>query len=434
MKKLPILSLFLVLVLVLAACGPADTEPDGTPGVGTPDAFATPSEPMDTPAIPDTPQMAQEVTPEETVEVTPPATPETTPDEDETPVAGEPPGDNPRRASNLLNFDVRNNENQTIGTVEELIVSLNGVLGQSTQQTTTEQQQATPASPELTMGEGEHLSYVIVNVGGFLGLGQRQVAIPFEHLQLQTGEDENDYAFYIDINQDELESLPEVDLNKVIFTNQDWDMNLRSGWDIGAGGTPDVQTTPSEQTTPSVVDTTPTPVETAVGTPVGTMDESEQAGMHIYALRVSVLLGSEVYDEVAVAPGRAGQATPTPAAGETPAEGTETTPTTAGTVLDRETVVASVEDLIVDPDTGEVEYAILDADDNLELGDRWIPVPLRALNILGADDLLLGMGIEYLVKVDRQQFAEAPSFEVGTLPVTEDPGWDAGVREYWGVQ
>ncbi len=103
-------------------------------------------------------------------------------------------------------------------------------------------------------------------------------------------------------------------------------------------------------------------------------------------------------------------------------------------VLDRETVVATVEDLIVDPDTGHVEYAILEADVNLEIGDRWVPVPLPALNILGADDLLLGIGIEYLVQVDRQQLAEAPNFEVGTLPVAEDPNWDTGVRDYWGIQ
>jgi hypothetical protein len=97
-------------------------------------------------------------------------------------------------------------------------------------------------------------------------------------------------------------------------------------------------------------------------------------------------------------------------------------------------VVAAVEDLIVDPNTGVIVYAILDADGNLELGERWIPVPLNALNIRGADDLLLGMGIEYLVQMDRQQLVEAPSFVIGTLPVVEDPNWDTGVREYWDIQ
>ena len=103
-------------------------------------------------------------------------------------------------------------------------------------------------------------------------------------------------------------------------------------------------------------------------------------------------------------------------------------------IPDQAMVVATIEDLIVDLNTGVIEYAILDADGNLELGERWIPVPLNALNILGADDLLLGMGIEYLVQMDRQQLVEAPSFEIGALPVVEDPNWDAGVREYWDIQ
>lgn len=413
MKKQAFLSLFIVLALALAACGPADTEPsDGTPGVGTPDAFATPTDPLATPVVPVTP----ELTPEETPEVTPPATPEVTPaDPDETPVAVDDPDESPHRASNLLDFDVRNYVDETIGSVEELIVSLDRLTGQANQQDTTDQQQSTPASPAFAAGVSEQISYVIVNVGGFLGIGQRQVAIPFESLQLQTGEDEYDYAFYIDISQEELEELPEVDFDQIDFTDQDWDMNLRAGWEGEA-------VTTEEQPTPVAEDGTPAPGET------------DQAGMQIHALRVSVLLGSEVYDQASGASGQAQEMTPTPAAEETPTTDAQATPGAASMVLDRETVVATVEDLIVDPDTGQVEYAILEADDNLEIGDRWVPVPLHALNILGADDLLLGIGIEYLVQVDRQQLAEAPNFEVGTLPVAEDPNWDTGVRDYWGIQ
>jgi hypothetical protein len=429
MKKLTLSSLFLVLVLALTACGPADTEPgEGTPAIGTPDVFETPADPMDTPVVPLTPETTPELTPEATEEVTPPATPEIPPTlSGETPVAGETPEDSPHRAINMLDYDVRNYEQETIGSVEELIVSLQGMPAQTDQQDTTyDQQQETPASPALAEGEGEHISYVIANIGGFLGIGQRQVAIPFQVLQLQAGEEENDYAFYIDISQEELEALPEVDFDQLDFTTMDWDLNLRTGWEARTGTT-------DQQTTPTLEDETPAPTETP--TPAGTPDETVQAGRQIYGLRASVLLGSEVYDQAAVSADQTGETVQTPAAEETPAAtDAQTTPTTGSAILNRETVVATVEDLIIDPDTGHVEYAVLEADDNLELGDRWIPVPLSALNILGADDLLLGMGIEYFVQVDRQQLAEAPNFEVGALPVVEDPNWDTGVRDYWGIQ
>jgi hypothetical protein len=429
MKKLRFLPLFLIIALLVAACSPEETDPGvGTPGVGTPDAFATPTDPLETPVVPETP----EVTPE--MEVTPPATPETTPvTPDETPVAVMDPNESPNRASNMLDFDIRNYEDETLGNIEELIVSLSPQTGQ------TGQQQQTPASSGLALENGEQISYVIVNVGGFLGIGQRQVAIPFEALQLQTGEDESDYAFYVDANQEQLEALPEVDLNQFDFTIQDWDLQIRTGWDTSLAA-------PEQQQTPAApADETPTPGGTPA--PGVTPDETEQAGRHIYALRVSVLLGSEVYDELAVAPGQpvepvteltpGAPATGTPAPGETPAPVAPTQPGQPGApgmIPDQAMVVATIEDLIVDLNTGVIEYAILDADGNLELGERWIPVPLNALNILGADDLLLGMGIEYLVQMDRQQLVEAPSFEVGALPVVEDPNWDAGVREYWDIQ
>jgi hypothetical protein len=440
MKKLRFIPLILILALLVAACSPEETEPGvGTPGVGTPEAFATPTDPLETPVAPVTP----EVTPE--VDVTPQATPETTPvAPDETPVAVTDPNESPYRASNMLDFDIRNYEDETLGNIEELIVSLSPQTGQ------TGEQQQTPASSGLALENGEQISYVIVNVGGFLGIGQRQVAIPFEALQLQTGEDESDYAFYLDANQEQLEALPEVDLDQFDFTTRDWDLQLRTGWDtsIASPGQEQTPAAPADET-PTAPETTQTPV------PGVTPDETEQAGQHIYALQVSVLIGSEVYDRLAAAPGQPvepmteltpgapgiGQpgapATGTPAPGETPepvAPPQPGQPGAPGMIPDQAMVVATIEDLIVDLNTGVIEYAILDADGNLELGERWIPVPLNALNILGADDLLLGMGIEYLVQMDRQQLVEAPSFEIGALPVVEDPNWDAGVREYWDIQ
>jgi hypothetical protein len=91
--------------------------------------------------------------------------------------------------------------------------------------------------------------------------------------------------------------------------------------------------------------------------------------------------------------------------------------------------------MIVDYETGRVEYAIVEADDALDLTDPWIPVPLQALNILVERDRnFVGVTGDYVVQADRQQLAQAPAFEVGVLPIIEDPNWDTGVRDYWLVQ
>jgi hypothetical protein len=416
MKRLPFLSMFFALALLLAACGTADTDP----GDRTPEATKTLSDPLETPEVNISPEITQEVTLDETIEGTPSATPESGSLEiDETSV-GESPVDNPNRVGNMLDFNLRNYEDETIGSVEEIIISLDHESELPIQQNgANQEQQDTPANPGLNLGENEHISYVIVNIGGLLGIGQRQVAIPYEALQLKSGEDDNDYAFYIDISQDDLEALPEVDLDQLEFTTQEWDTNLRTSMENEAEPT-------VEQFTPTVVSGSSNPVDNP--------EDDEQAGIQIYALRVSVLLGSEVYDLEVAAPQRSGQSTASPSDDGTPTAETTATVTTEGTVLDREMVAAVIEDIIINPDTAQVEYAILKADENLELGERWIPVPLHAVKIMGADDLLLGVGIEYLVQVDRKRLAEAPNFETDTLPVDGDPTWDAGVRDFWQVQ
>jgi sporulation protein YlmC with PRC-barrel domain len=383
MKKLSILSLVIVLALFVAACEPAETEP----GVGTP------IPPVETapPGFGLTPGPADQtlVAPDAT-----PVDPDVTPvDPDMTPVAVDDPADSPRRASNLMDVQVLNYQDETLGDVDEIILRLDGQSDQ-----------------------GEEIAYVVVGVGGFLGIGERHVALPFDALELVRETDNPDnYNFYVDANQEQIEALPEIDYRDLDFTTRDWDIRFRDAWQNGV----------------VVTDQTP-------GTPQAPADQTATSAdeyRHVSAIRVSQLLGATVYDEIVMRD---------PADPAVPADpGTPGTPATPADPADPAVAVnlraadrlGHVEDMIVDYETGMVEYAIVEADDALDLTDPWIPVPLQALNILVERDRnFVGVTGDYVVQADRQQLAQAPAFEVGVLPIIEDPNWDTGVRDYWLVQ
>ena len=412
MKKLTILSLLIMLALLVVACEPAETEPGlGTPG--TP--LDTPVGPVETPVEPLVPTATVLVPDETTV-----APVETAVAPDETPVAVDDPDNSPRRASNLMGVQVRNYEEDTIGEVDEMILSLN---------------------------EGEGIAYAIVGVGGFLGIGERNVAVPFEALELvRDTDDPDDYAFYIDANQEQLESLPDVDYNELDFTIPDWDVDFRTAWQDGV-----IIVTDEEETDAAATPVNEGEEDTDGDADLPTENEAVASGdvfRNARAVRVSELLGSTVYSDIVertsadpavpadpaqpADPGQSG----TPADPAVPADPAQPAdPSLVDDYPRNAERLGHVEDLIVDYETGMVEYAIVEADNALDLTDPWIPVPLQALNIMVEGfDTYVGVTTDYLVQVDREQLVAAPGFEVGVLPIVEDPDWDTGVREYWLTQ
>ncbi|WP_281992666.1 PRC-barrel domain-containing protein [Sulfitobacter geojensis] len=63
----------------------------------------------------------------------------------------------------------------------------------------------------LLMNDDGKVSQAVINVGGFLGLGEKPVAVSFEKIQILKGVDGDDYRFYIDSTQEKLEALPEYE-------------------------------------------------------------------------------------------------------------------------------------------------------------------------------------------------------------------------------
>ncbi len=62
---------------------------------------------------------------------------------------------------------------------------------------------------DVLLGTGDTVEAVLIDVGGFLGLGARTVAIPMDQLEIQGKQDGSDLRVYLAITQEQLEALPE---------------------------------------------------------------------------------------------------------------------------------------------------------------------------------------------------------------------------------
>jgi uncharacterized protein YrrD len=66
---------------------------------------------------------------------------------------------------------------------------------------------------DVLLGTGDTVEAVLIDVGGFLGIGARTVAVSMDQLEIQGNEDVSDLRVYLAITEEQLEALPEHDGN-----------------------------------------------------------------------------------------------------------------------------------------------------------------------------------------------------------------------------
>lgn len=64
---------------------------------------------------------------------------------------------------------------------------------------------------ELLLTDDGQLDRAVIDVGGFLGIGERHVAVTFDELQIVRSDDGGDVRVYIDSSQEALEQQPEYE-------------------------------------------------------------------------------------------------------------------------------------------------------------------------------------------------------------------------------
>jgi sporulation protein YlmC with PRC-barrel domain len=86
--------------------------------------------------------------------------------------------------------------------------------------------------------------------------------------------------------------------------------------------------------------------------------------------------------------------------------------------------LGKIEDITIDPATGDLEYAFISFGGVLGMGDKLFPVPWTALSFSPSRDYVL-------LDADRESLRDAPGFAPDAWPNTADPVWRRRVNDYY---
>lgn len=105
--------------------------------------------------------------------------------------------------------------------------------------------------------------------------------------------------------------------------------------------------------------------------------------------------------------------------------------------------LGQIEDLIANPQTGKIDFAVISK------GDKLCAIPLQLLKpeesttvtatttpgtTPGTATITRGQKLTFVAKVDRQKLEQAPSFSKTQWPDISQPTWSQQVYSYFGVQ
>jgi hypothetical protein len=301
--------------------------------------------------------------------------------------------------------------------------------------------------------DNTRISYVVVGTGGFLDLGEREILVPWDSLQLQTGTGDTtggqQNAFILQTDLDTFRNAPDFDLTTNLpqagQPAGDWDADIRSFWEGGgtantpaAEGTPAADMTATTDGTGQGTDQATATAGTDQGQATATAGTDQGQGQGT-ALQGIVLASEVLGSTITLSPGQGqgqsqgqgqdqatatastdqGQATATPSADQGQATAT------AGTGQGAEGVgnfTGTIDDMIVDTDTGGILYIVVNT--TFDEGERWIPVPLGFIQW----DATNGA---FLLNANPAAIREAPFFQNDQFPDTTVEGWNSEFDTFW---
>ena len=88
--------------------------------------------------------------------------------------------------------------------------------------------------------------------------------------------------------------------------------------------------------------------------------------------------------------------------------------------------LGTIQELMVDTESGRVAYAVLAGGGRSELGDQLLAIPWGLFEI----DLV---NRRFYLNVDREQLARAESFDKNDWPDMSDPNFAKRIHQYYGA-
>jgi len=87
--------------------------------------------------------------------------------------------------------------------------------------------------------------------------------------------------------------------------------------------------------------------------------------------------------------------------------------------------LGKIEDLVIDPKTSRIDYAVLSFGGFLGMGDKLFAVPLEAMKLSPEEK-------KFILDVDKERLKNAPGFDKDNWPETEDRAFGTAVYKYYG--
>jgi sporulation protein YlmC with PRC-barrel domain len=88
--------------------------------------------------------------------------------------------------------------------------------------------------------------------------------------------------------------------------------------------------------------------------------------------------------------------------------------------------LGKVEDLMINTDTGAVDYAVLSFGGFMKIGNKLFAVPLQALRVDSEEETLV-------LNESKERLENAPGFDKDNWPNHADNKWFSDVRTYYRV-
>ncbi|MBI4471185.1 MAG: BON domain-containing protein [Acidobacteria bacterium] len=89
--------------------------------------------------------------------------------------------------------------------------------------------------------------------------------------------------------------------------------------------------------------------------------------------------------------------------------------------------LGKIEDIVINPSTGNILYAVLSFGGILGVGDKLFAIPWSSLNLSTSGDFLI-------LNVPRERLEHAPGFDRQHWPNFADPGWRWDIDAYYGAR
>lgn len=89
--------------------------------------------------------------------------------------------------------------------------------------------------------------------------------------------------------------------------------------------------------------------------------------------------------------------------------------------------IGDIKELMIDPQNGEVAYAVLSFGGFMGIGSKYFAVPIQTLRFGDKDDSIV-------MDIDKKVLENAPSFDKDNWPKTANPEFMTSVYSHYGVE